>query len=212
MLVDANSRHVNRVAWTAAVCFIVFLANTCSMANETVTPRRLLYVASPGVRNYLEHGGHGVIVFDIDNGHKFVKRIPMGGLDENGKPINVKGVCASARTGRLYVSTLRHLICIDLVSEEQLWQHTYKEGCDRMSISPDGKVIYLPSLEKDHWKVVDAENGEVIKRITPKSGAHNTVYGSDGKFAYLAGLRSPLLTVAQTSDHQVARTVWTFQR
>ena len=210
MLFPTNSRFLNRIAGIAAVCFIVFLAGAPAPADDAATPRRLLYVASPGVRNYLEYGGHGVIVFDIDNGHKFVKRIPMGGLDENGKPINVKGVCASARTGRLYVSTLRHLICIDLVSEEQLWQHTYEDGCDRMSISPDGKVIYLPSLEKDHWKVVAAQNGDVIARITPKSGAHNTVYGSDGKFAYLAGLRSPLLTVARTSDHQAARTVGPF--
>ena len=27
--------------------------------------RRLLYVAVPGIRNYLERGGHGVLVFDI---------------------------------------------------------------------------------------------------------------------------------------------------
>ncbi|MFO1020038.1 MAG: hypothetical protein U0903_05005 [Planctomycetales bacterium] len=36
----------------------------------------MLYVAVPGIRNYLEFGGHGIVVFDIDNGHKFVRRIP----------------------------------------------------------------------------------------------------------------------------------------
>ena len=56
--------------------------------------RRLLYVATPGIRNYLEYGGHGLLVFDIDDGHRFVKRIPTAGLDEHGKPLNVKGVCA----------------------------------------------------------------------------------------------------------------------
>src|SRR5215208_2001193 len=60
------------------------------------TPRRLLYVAEPGVRDYLEYGGHGVLVFDIDNNHKFVRRIATGGVDRStGKPMNVKGVCAS---------------------------------------------------------------------------------------------------------------------
>ena len=57
-----------------------------------------------------------------------------------------------------------------------------------MAISPDGKVIYLPSFEKDHWHVVDALDGDVIAKIVPHSGAHNTVYGLDGKHAYLAGL------------------------
>src|SRR5258707_719505 len=68
---------------------------------------RFLYVAAPGIRDYLEFGGHGVLVFDIDHGHRFVKRIASSGVDEKGKPLNVKGVCASAATGRLYVSNTK---------------------------------------------------------------------------------------------------------
>src|SRR5207253_325815 len=86
--------------------------------NTQSVERRLLYVAEPGIRDYLEYGGHGVLVFDIDHGHKFVKRIPARGLDEKGKPLNVKGVAASAATRRLYVSTLRVLTCFDLVTEQ----------------------------------------------------------------------------------------------
>ncbi len=36
---------------------------------------RYLYVAVPGVRDYLQYGGHGLLVFDIDDGFKFVKRM-----------------------------------------------------------------------------------------------------------------------------------------
>lgn len=172
--------------------------------------QRLLYVASPGIRNYLEFGGHGILVFDIDQGHKFVKRIPLAGLDEKGIPINVKGVCANAKTRRIFVSTLKQLQCVDLVSDDLLWERTYEYGCDRMSISPDGSIIYLPSLEKDVWYVLDAATGDEITRITPKSGAHNTVYGPDGKYVYLAGLKSPVLTVARTSDHTAQRQIGPF--
>ena len=38
--------------------------------------RHFLYVAEPGIRNYVEYGGVGVLVYDMDAGHKFVKRIP----------------------------------------------------------------------------------------------------------------------------------------
>jgi hypothetical protein len=71
-----------------------------------------------------------VLVFDIDNGHRFVKRIPLAGygVDAAGKPLNVKGVCANAGTGRLYVSTLQNLICVDLVSEKVLWQKSFDRG------------------------------------------------------------------------------------
>ena len=172
--------------------------------------RRLLYVASPGIRNYLQFGGHGVLVFDIDQGHKFVRRIPLGGLNQDGKPLNIKGVCASEHVGRLFVSTLRHLICLDLVTDKILWEKTFEAGCDRMSISPDGTIIYLPSLEKDHWKVVDSLSGNEIARVTPDSGAHNTVYGQDGKSVYLAGLRSPILTVAETKGHTISGQVGPF--
>jgi DNA-binding beta-propeller fold protein YncE len=79
-----------------------------------------------------------------------------------------------------------------------------------MALSPDGKTIYLPSLEKEHWHVVDAMSGDIIKKIVTNSGAHNTVYARDGKFAYLAGLKSPLLRVADTSKHEVVREVGPF--
>jgi len=144
-------------------------------------------------------------VFDIDHGHKFVKRIPARGLDENGQPLNVKGVCASRKTKRLYVSTLRYLTCFDLVSEKILWEKAYEGGCDRMAISPAGDVIYLPSLEKEHWHVVNAINGDVIKKIVTKSGAHNTIISVDGRHAFLAGLKSPILRLTDTSTHEVIR-------
>ncbi|MFV1964215.1 MAG: YncE family protein [Pirellulaceae bacterium] len=198
------------IVWSIVWAAGVWATTDLQAGGGTTAERRLLYVASPGVRNYLEHGGHGILVFDIHRGHKFVRRIPTAGVDEHGKPINVKGVCANAVTKRIYVSTLRHLICLDLVTDELLWERTYEGGCDRMSISPEGKVIYLPSLEKDHWKVVDATDGDVIARIAPDSGAHNTVYGLDGKFAYMAGLKSPLLSVAATETHTIAKTVGPF--
>lgn len=184
------------------------LAGPVRSAEAALT--RHLYVAVPGIRSYLEYGGHGLLVFDIDDGHRFVKRIPIGGLDERGRPINIKGVCASARTGRIYCTTLRTMMCLDLVSEKLLWERSYEGGCDRMAMSPDGSVIYLPSLEKDHWHIVSADSGDVLTKIVPKSRSHNTIYGLDGKEAYLAGLGSPWLSVADTSNHTVVRKVGPF--
>jgi DNA-binding beta-propeller fold protein YncE len=70
--------------------------------------------------------------------------------------------------------------------------------------------MYLPSLEGPHWHVVNADTGEVIKSITPNSGAHNTVVSLDGKRGYLAGLKSPLLTVVDTSNNEVLDPVGPF--
>jgi DNA-binding beta-propeller fold protein YncE len=193
-------------SWFALVA-LVGLAVSGARAAEV---ERRLYVAEPGIRNYLEYGGHGLLVFDIDHGHRFVKRIPTAGLDEKGVPINVKGICASAITKKVYISTIKQLMCLDLVTEKLDWEKTYPEGCDRMALSPDGKVLYVPSFEGPVWNVVDAATGGVITQVKPDSGAHNTIYGLDGTEAYLAGLKSPILTIASTKDHTVARTVGPF--
>ena len=191
-----------------------WLAGLAAHAAAGTPPQagRFLYVATPGIRDYLEYGGHGVLVFDIDHGHRFVRRIAARGLDPAGKPLNVKGICASAATGRLYVSTTQTVTCFDLRTDAVLWEKAYDGGCDRLSISPDGKTIYLPSFEKDHWHIVNALDGAVITRIVPKSGAHNTIVGPDGKEAYLAGLRSPLLTVADMQTNTAVRTVGPFTK
>ncbi|HEV8541698.1 MAG TPA: hypothetical protein VGR78_04850 [Verrucomicrobiae bacterium] len=162
--------------------------------------RNLLYVASPGIRDYLEYGGHGLLVYEMDHEHRFVKRIPTGGVDAKGKPRNVKGICVSVPLHLVYVSTPEVMMAIDLLTEKLIWEKRYELGCDRMSIMPDGKTIYVPSFESDNWKAVDASSGDVIHTIVTKSGSHNTICGADGKRAYLAGLKSPWLFVAGAAD------------
>jgi DNA-binding beta-propeller fold protein YncE len=164
-----------------------------------------LYVAAPGVRNYLQYGGHGLLVFDMDNHFRFVKRIATGGLDDKGQPSNVKGVSVSLYTHCIYVSTIQSLLCLDLETEKLVWEKKYENGCDRMSVSPDGKTIYLPSFEGDDWKVLDARTGEVLHKVVTHSGSHNTIYGPDGATVYLEGLRSNYLTMVNTSDYSVSR-------
>jgi enamine deaminase RidA (YjgF/YER057c/UK114 family)/sugar lactone lactonase YvrE len=163
----------------------------------------------PGIRNYPEFGGAGILVFDIDNGHKFVRRIETPASREP-KPDNIKGVCACAATGRLYFTTRSKLYCVDLVTGKTLWETTPPSGTDRMSITPDGKVLYVPSFEKDTWNVIDAADGKLITAIETKSGAHNTVVGLDGSKMYLGGLKSPFLFVADTKTHTIAKKVGPF--
>ena len=197
--------HMRRIKYYLQVtCVLAAFALSAGASRAAdAADHRWLYVAVPGVRDYLEYGGHGLLVFDIDAGHTFVKRIATRGVDEHGKPLNVKGICGCAETGRLYISTIRQLMCLDLATEQVLWERTYEGGCDRMSITPDGKKIFLPSLEGPHWNVVDAQSGDVIEKIVTNSGAHNTICGPAGKAAYLAGLKSPLLRVADTRDYSL---------
>jgi len=191
---------------TGAAIVTLPLAELTSAAPE----RRLLYVAAPGIRNYVSYGGVGVLVYDIADGYKFVKRIPTWVVPNGQDPENVKGVAASAKTGKLFVSTTKRLGCFDLVTDKLVWEAQPEGGCDRMAISPNGSVLYVPSFEGPHWNVVDASTGKPLAKVVTDSGAHNTVYSLDGRHAYLAGLRSPHLAIADTTTHKLVGSVGPF--
>lgn len=186
---------------------ILLLAMGHAAAQEsTAGNRRYLYVVCPGIRNYLEFGGTGILVFDIDDNHRFVRRIATPASQE-ASPDNIKGVCAHAPSQRLFFTTRSKLYCIDLLTDKTLWEKELPGGTDRMSITPDGKLLYVPSLEKDTWNVVEAGSGDLITSIETKSGAHNTVVSRDGERMYLGGLKSPLLFVADTMSHKIVQKV-----
>ncbi len=169
-----------------------------------------LYVATPGIRDHLGYGGHGLLVFDIDDNHEFVKRISTRGFHDDGTPSNVKGIDVSVPLNSVYISTLEGMQRIDLSTEEVVWEIAYEGGCDRMSISPDGMTMYLPSLEKEFWNVVDNETGDVIARIDVDTSAHNTIYGPSGTRAYMADYKSPWLFVADTKTHTIVQKIGHF--
>src|SRR5262249_30214970 len=85
------SKTAHHAARAVAVLLAAWLVPAARAAEPTTEERHFLYVVAPGIRNYLEFGGAGVLVFDMDKGHAFVKRIdtPASQLD---KPENIKGV------------------------------------------------------------------------------------------------------------------------
>jgi DNA-binding beta-propeller fold protein YncE len=194
------------------VLCLFLLVCTVAPVNQSaaVTTKHYLYVASPGIRNYVEFGGVGILVFDIDAGYKFVRRIPTWDVPAGTEPENVKGVVANAQTARIYVSTLKRIAAFDLLTDKKVWDKEFEGGCDRMALSPDGQIMYVPSFEGPHWLVVNAMTGEVTKKIVLNAGAHNTIYSLDGQHAYLAGLKSPLLRVTDTKTHEVVSEVGPF--
>ncbi len=181
-----------------------------SMAQNQASLKRYLYVATPGIRDYLGYGGHGILVFDINNNHRFVKRIKTQGLHPNGKPSNVKGIAVSIPLNSLYVSTLESLQRIDLSTEKVIWEIPFVGGCDRMSISPDGKTMYLPSLEKDFWNVVNCETGAIMQTLKGFKRAHNTLYGLSGQYVYLADIGNPWLYQVDAQKHSLVQKIGPF--
>jgi len=181
-----------------------------AMRKPAATVKHYLYVAVPGIRDYLGYGGHGILVFDMDNQHRFVKRIPLKGFHPDGTPSNVKGVAVSIPLNSIFVSTIESLQRIDLTTDKLIWEKKFEGGCDRMGISPDGKTMYLPSFENTFWNVIDCATGDIIKKIEVYKKAHNTIYGSAGKYVYLDDLSSPWLYIADAAKQELVNKVGPF--
>src|SRR5258708_8671667 len=104
-------------------CLQILLTLSLAAAEQ-----HLLYVASPGTRNYVEYGGVGILVFDIDNGYKFVRRIPTWSVPEGKQPENVKGIAASPKTRRVYVTSPNPIIAVHALTAKKILAKSYECG------------------------------------------------------------------------------------
>ncbi|HEY2846122.1 MAG TPA: YncE family protein [Bryobacteraceae bacterium] len=197
-----------------AMCCTGFLAITRE-ARPQQPDRDLLYVGVPNnaFANAVDAGGVGVIVFDVKNGHKFVRRIPTWSYPAGKNAEAIRGITASVGTGLLYLTTPTRLAAIDLVSEKMVWEQTYDgKCCDRLTLSPDGKTLYVPGNGGTHWYVADAKTGSLIATVpTPMTnGAHNTIWSVDGSRVFLSGQQSATISVADPKTNTVVQTVGPF--
>lgn len=156
-------------------------------------------------------------IYDIGRGHTLVKRIVF---PDRLAMVGIHGVAAHASSHRLYTSfwgdsdELGYLLAYDLLADKVVWSRAYRPSIDSMSITPDGRKLYMPCGEErtdcDHWFVLDAATGDELGRIPMHVGAHNTIVSLDGRRAYLASLKHDRLAVVDTSTDRIIRWVGPF--
>lgn len=182
------------------------LAASVALLSAESKTRRYLYLSTPDGAQEEGRSGNGILVFDIDNGFKFVKRIPIPIFEEG-----LRGFTGNLKTHSVYYSTTnRRLGCFDLEREQIVWEKTYEAGCDRSSITLDGKKIYVPtgwwySGEDSGLLVVNGENGELLKRIQVGPQAHNSIVSLDGRYVFL-GTRT-MLSMFDIRDDRIVRQI-----
>ena len=192
-----------------AIAFLIAIALTIPAAAQQT--RRLLYVAVPGAGNETEYRGVGILVYDIDNGHKFVKRIPTFPVIAGQPAELVRGIAANARTRRLFISTVKRLAAFDLVTEKIVWEKTYDGTCcDRLALSPDGATIYAPAFGAPKWYVIEAATGALLATIDTMGWPRQAIFARDGSLVYLTAWESPVLSVIDAKTRAVAREVGPF--
>jgi hypothetical protein len=181
---------------------VALVVSIATVAFGQSATKRYIYMSMPDAAQQEGRSGSGILVFDIDQGHKLVKRINVPALEPG-----TRGFTANKASHSAYFSMSGGRVGrFDLETEKVVWDRTYDRGADRSSITPDGKKLYVPT---GYWYagedagllVLNAENGDIIKRITVGPGAHNSIVSLDGRFLYL-GTRTAL-TVFDTRDERV---------
>ena len=138
----------------------------------------LLYTVSES-----ENDRGSIAVYDIAAGHRLIKMIhtvPSVG--------DVRGVAASAVTGKLYVaymdvSDIGMVYCLNVYNDTILWNKPISPGVDRLAINPDGRLLYVPTWEggsADYINALDADSGEVVRRVYFSNRSHDTLYPLSG--------------------------------
>jgi DNA-binding beta-propeller fold protein YncE len=195
MALSIDSREENAMIVRRFIPLVAILSAVILSSRTQAQPRqRFLYAALPGVGggNNMKYGGAGILVFDIDRGHRFVRRVALQGAppaaDASGRPPAqeaIKGIAAHAGTARLYVSTSRRVAAYDLLTDKLVWEQRYDDrGTDRIALSPDGRTLYAPVLGAPKWIVADAATGAAVGTIDKPGTAHNTQVSDDGAHVY----------------------------
>jgi len=176
-------------------------------AQDRSETSRYLYLSTPDAAQVEGSAeGAGILIFDIDDRHKFVRRIDIPVFEEG-----LRGFAASLATHSAYFSTQNPQIgAFDLETDQITWEQTHTLGSDRSSITMDGKKVYVPtgwwiSGEDSGVLVLDADNGELIKHVRVGSQAHNSLVSVDGRFLYLG--TTMMLTVLDTENESIVHQI-----
>jgi DNA-binding beta-propeller fold protein YncE len=171
-------------------------------------------------RLYVADRPSGVSIYNISDGHRLLRRIELPGTG------NYKGIAASPQLGRLYLASNLgdKLVCIDLQTEEVLWDRQFGKYIDSPAITPDGQTLYVPCRHDRGWWVVDAKDGAVKTVIETgrgrqydehsiaQHGPHNTWMNDDGSRVYFELLTVPYVLIADTATNRVVGKVGPFSR
>lgn len=184
------------MTYTKVLCGIALITAAVNLAPRIIPPAHfgastpaLAAAANASGSRYLyavnqSSADRGSIsVYDVDAGHRLVKVIrTVASVDD------VKGVAAGMATGKLYVAYRTRagagmIYCVSVYTDAVLWNRVIEPDVDRLSINPDGRLLYVPTWEggsADHINVLDAETGDVVRKVRFSNRSHDTLVPLSG--------------------------------
>jgi hypothetical protein len=169
---------VGLAGWIAVDARFPLFSETQMLPTNALSTLRALYAV-----NQASAMRGSISVYDIDRGHRLVKTISTVSNVED-----VKGVAVSAVTGKLYVSYRTHsgvgmIYCLNVYQDAVLWNKAIKPDVDRLSIHPNGRLLYVPTWEgssADYINILNADSGDLVREVKFSSRSHDTQFPLSG--------------------------------
>ena len=154
-----------------------------ALASAQSGTKRYLYLSMPDGAQKDAVPIPGILIFDIDNGHKLVRRINIPAFLPKAFGFRRQPQDAS-RLFLFHQSSRRRL---RLETEKIVWERPTTPAADRSAITMDGKKLYVPT----GWWYLGATIAEFSsstrrtanssRRIRSARQAHNSIVSLDGR-------------------------------
>lgn len=176
---------------------IVAAAFAAPASAEAAKPRQLLWQTNSE--------GNDIHIFDLASG-ALVKRLEVGPEPH--------GLAATADHRTVFVTTEANgsqrgeLLWIDAPSFRVTRRMPLCAEPHALAATPDGAFLYIPCRDEHYW-IVDASTGSVVKKIRTGGRPHNTAISANGARAYLSPMgEPPAVTIVDVQNrHSVVGTI-----
>ena len=187
------------------LAFLFAFVFTC-VAHAEEKVQRFLYAATPDGAQVESASGRGILVFDIDDGFKFVRRIE-GPMLKGG----TRGMTGTTEAKALFYGTTdRRMGRMDLETDKVVWEKVFTGGCDRSSAMSDGSKVFAPTgwwgpSDGGGFVVIDGVTGAELRKISVGPGAHNSIMSPDGSRLFVGSTTT--LTVFEPKSERVLMSI-----
>jgi YVTN family beta-propeller protein len=181
---------INRIAIVATMLFcttalgseVLYIHNTRSGEVTKVSIPQHEIIGQIPIGLYTDY-----VAVSPDNRTLYVNRIE-----------GLKGVSSEAAIG-----DSGELIAVDTKTDQVRWRMNVDGMPHHMTVSKDGRRVFMPYYNSWWLAVIDAEKHTVIKKIFIGQGGHSTKLSPDGKRLYVGSMLRDALIMVDTDKLEV---------
>jgi YVTN family beta-propeller protein len=160
---------------------------------------------------YVENTDSGDISVIRIPDHEVVSTISLGAyLDDvvasgDGRILYANRVESSGHPLSKRVGDSGEVFAISTETEKVLWRAPVGGWPHHLTLSPDGRKLFVPLFDRMHLEVIDTHQQKVTGRIPAPMGSHGTRLSPDGQRLYVGSMLMDMIVVYDVDSHEILK-------